>query len=471
MKKYVFKPFETPGGKYVYDRSVDTFFQVTPQEYEEFLSVESGQLDADSSQAVKKYQIAGYLRENCVKCIEHPELKFLRYYLDRHIQYITLQVTQNCNLRCEYCIYSGAYAHQRTHSSKRMSWETAKQAIDFFLKHSVDTKELSFGFYGGEPLLEIDLIKKCVEYIESQVQSKPVRYFITTNGTLLTEPNFEFMARHNFRVLISLDGNEAEHDRHRKFASNGEGSFHVIMENVKRLKEKYPREAEKIHFNAVITPESDLACVLEFFSTDEVMSDNHVMFNNVVSGRKDAPDAEKTFWTVRYYEYLKYLLALMGRISMKKVSPMAQRSFHSMFLAYDQMRRHTMLGTCCHPNGPCIPGSTKLFVATDGTLYPCQNVSETSDYFRIGSLQEGLCYDKIARIMNNGALTAEDCKDCWMLHLCSICSQQIEHEGETITRQDKLNLCKSREAGILMHLKTIAALGEFGCDMKERGGA
>ena len=124
MKKYIFKPFQTRGGYYIYDRSVDTFFRVSEDEFVDFQEIENGKCDPDTSQTFLKYQSAGYLYENCVRCIEHPDLKLIKYYADRHMQYMTLQITQNCNLRCEYCIYSGAYDHQRTHSSKRMSLDT-----------------------------------------------------------------------------------------------------------------------------------------------------------------------------------------------------------------------------------------------------------------------------------------------------------------------------------------------------------
>ena len=84
-------------------------------------------------------------------------------------------MTQQCNLRCEYCAYSGIYDN-RTHSNKRMSFETAKKSIDFFLDHSRDSESIAFGFYGGEPLLEASLIEKCIDYINKNVEGKEVNY-------------------------------------------------------------------------------------------------------------------------------------------------------------------------------------------------------------------------------------------------------------------------------------------------------
>ena len=243
MKKYIFKLFETPGGKYVYDRSRDTVLRVDDEEYKALEKLDCEDLCYQSNSVFSKFHSQGFFLKNPVTKIEHSDFKYVRYYTTRRIQHMTLQVTQNCNLRCGYCIYSGAYKDQRTHTNKRMTWEMAKKAIDFYLEHSSDTKELSIGFYGGEPLLEIELIKRCIDYLDETVQGKEIEYYITTNGTLLNEEIFLFLSSHSFHILISLDGNKEEHDKHRRFLS-GEGSFNTIIENVRRIKEKYPAESD-----------------------------------------------------------------------------------------------------------------------------------------------------------------------------------------------------------------------------------
>lgn len=101
--------------------------------------------------------------ENVV--VEHFETSLLESLYENSLNTIILQVTQNCNLRCQYCVYSGSYIN-RVHNNKRMSVEVAKQAIDFLAKHSMNSKEISIGFYGGEPLLEFSLIQEIVDYAE-----------------------------------------------------------------------------------------------------------------------------------------------------------------------------------------------------------------------------------------------------------------------------------------------------------------
>ncbi len=112
---------------------------------------------------------------------------------------ITLNVTDNCNFNCVYCY------QKDTKSNSKMSWDTCKKAVDFFLANS--GKEISVDFSGGEPLLNFEIIEKAVEYINrrSKVLNKKKRYSIITNGSLVTENILEFFEKNNFDVQFSFD--------------------------------------------------------------------------------------------------------------------------------------------------------------------------------------------------------------------------------------------------------------------------
>lgn len=146
--------------------------------------------------------------------IEYPQGTNLEEILNNCMRIMTLQVTQNCNLRCKYCVYSGSYSN-RVHSNKRMSFETAKSAIDFLYAHSSMTTSIGIGFYGGEPLLEFDLLKKCVEYAKMKFIGKDLSFTLTTNATLLTEEIMKFFVKNNFFVTISFDGPQVIQDKNR----------------------------------------------------------------------------------------------------------------------------------------------------------------------------------------------------------------------------------------------------------------
>ncbi len=173
MEKPMYYCFATPGNKYMYVRNIHSIVRLPENEFKELQRAnKENDYDCDT---VRKYRELGVFIDNPIIKIEHPDTDILKLRSKNYCQLLTLQVTQQCNLRCEYCAYSGIYDN-RTHSNKRMSFETAKKSIDFFLDHSRDSESIAFGFYGGEPLLEASLIEKCIDYINKNVEGKEVNY-------------------------------------------------------------------------------------------------------------------------------------------------------------------------------------------------------------------------------------------------------------------------------------------------------
>lgn len=115
----------------------------------------------------------GYLKSRHVEESYNPITPYIHQYLDTKVCNLVLQITQNCNLRCEYCAYSGSYKN-RIHSNKRMTFEVAAKAIDFVVSHSKEAEQFYIGFYGGEPLLEFSLIKRCVDYANRQCEGRKI---------------------------------------------------------------------------------------------------------------------------------------------------------------------------------------------------------------------------------------------------------------------------------------------------------
>ncbi len=259
-------PFCTAGGCYIYDVNKNRIISVTKEIYK-YLDGKVNELKPDAEHEINAMVKKGFLSDKKFKNILHPASKSLEYILDSALEKITLQVTQQCNLRCEYCIYSGEAGNyqNRSHQSKKMSFELAKKGIDFLIAHSQDSNRLNIGFYGGEPLLEFELIKKCVEYAKEQTEGKAVSFSMTTNATLLSEEIIKYLYENDIMLTISLDGPKEIHNKNRKFAGSGAGSFDTIMENMEILKEKYPQYFQNIMFNVVMDPMADYKCISEFF--------------------------------------------------------------------------------------------------------------------------------------------------------------------------------------------------------------
>lgn len=462
----IFKTFRTYKHPYVYDRHTNSLVMLTEDEYRELSQVEKGELPHEQSQVIKKYQESGMFKPNVVEKIEHPATEIIEKYIKTRSKQLILQVTQQCNLRCEYCAYSGIYSKNRTHSNQRMTFETAKKAIDFFLERNGELSDIGISFYGGEPLLEFDLMKQCVEYAKSQIEGKRIRFNVTTNGTLLSDCVVDYLVENKFALSISLDGTKEEHDVNRKFA-NGEGSFYTIIDNIKRIQKRYPEFDKNISIMTTINPHMDLGCVLEFFSTGEIFNDKTIMFNSMnETDLKQELTYDDKFYRIRNYEYIKMLFSLVGKLDVKHVSPLVIRSRSMVERRQKLIQGRTKMMPIAHHGGPCMPGVRRLFVRVDGALFPCERVSEVLDYFKIGTLEDGLDVSQIKKLLNIGELTESKCKKCWNLRHCSICAGQIEFDPEP-SGEAKLKECTKNNSKALFDLYELCVLNEFGLDVDE----
>ena len=200
--------------------------------------------------------------------------------------HLIIEATQDCNMRCRYCVYSGEHNNIRVHNQSAMPWDTARKAIDFFLKNPGHQRPYQhIGFYGGEPLMNIALIIRCVEYVRSRDPN--VTFGMSTNGTLLSERIRHFLVAHEFRLLVSLDGPGEVHDQNR-ITVGGKGSFDTIIRNLRALKESAPEYyAKRVGFQTVVSPGVDFRKLLDFYAnTSDLIGLGLVSAGAVVPGRR-----------------------------------------------------------------------------------------------------------------------------------------------------------------------------------------
>lgn len=460
----IFKCFSTPGGYYVYDRYSNSVLRIDEHEFSELLSVETCNMRHSDSAVLKKYQKQGVMLEGKVDKIEHPETLYVKHICNNCISNVILQVTQQCNLRCSYCIYGGNYLN-RKHGASKMNIETAKRAIDFALENSIESANLVISFYGGEPLIEFELIKQCVAYARSVIEGKHLLFNMTTNGTLLTDEIMRFLVENEFQILISLDGSKEEHDINRKFAS-GKGSFDTIMQNIRKFKEFYPEYVKQnVQFNAVMTPKTNLGCMDEFFSVNDVLADSNIIYNDVQSegGGEGEANYNEFFWPKRKFETLKLMAHLVGKLDEGCVSKMVISQKETIRKFYRGLQEHKKIAAVNHHSGPCVPGRNRLLVSVDGKFYPCEKVSELP-FSCIGSLENGIDIARAKEILNIGKITEDECKECWALRLCMGCLNTLCYSkgfSECEKKKCKLVACENIKNLVLSDLLEICILNEF----------
>lgn len=458
--------FSTSEHFYFYDVNKNDIVMISEQAYEAL----DNELEDNILPEISTLKQQGYLKSDRVKYQENSVTPYLEAYLENKLNQVVLQVTQSCNLRCEYCVYSGAYQN-RTHTQLQMSESTAKKAIDFLISHSSDTSTLMISFYGGEPLLRVDFLKMCVDYAKTQGEGKEIVFNLTTNGTLLDDSVVDFLAQNKVSVMISLDGPEPIHDYHRRFVKDSSGSFHVLQENVLRLKERHPEYfSTSVRFNTVLDQSREFSCVDNFISGAEWLKESFFNATTIASDYlTDKIETSPVFIAQREYEYFKLLLAKLHKIDEAYISKLVKPRWDNLMRKMHTLVFNTNAGVLpekAHHGGPCIPGVLRLFVTADGQLFPCEKVSEKSSFSRIGDLDTGFDVDKARQIMNIGKANEEQCSRCWAFRYCDICVRAVDGL-EHLSSRLQGEACKSSVFSNDQVLKDYCVMCDLGYNMQE----
>lgn len=468
MNQFNIHLFKLHKKHYLYNANTNAIIKI-PQEIYLYLENVPGKNNMSelSSNAQKGLL---YLKENGILCDEVPDVSvhfetdLLESLYQNNLNTLTLQVTQNCNLRCKYCVYSGSYV-DRVHTNKRMNWDTAKKSIDFFYEHSSCSEQVAFSFYGGEPLLEISLIMKCVEYINKLFAGKRITYVLTTNATLINEEILGFFIENDFSIMISLDGPESVQNGNRVFADGEQGTFETVIDKIKMIEEKAPDFLDRISFNAVIDLNHDFSAANDFFLTYDMVKNTMVkgtFVNNV--NRKESAEINYSYLLDSKYEEFKTMMYFCKNI-FNKYQPRLLRgyieSIKQNFVDRDVIKSKKALKSAV--GGQCIPGIQRLFVTVDGKIYPCERVNENSDDFCIGNIDDGFDVNQAKKLLNVSQLTKEECQKCWCHKICSQCIARADDNG-SLSREIRLKNCPEAKANAEKMIKDYIVLKQNNCD-------
>ena len=326
------------------------------------------------------------------------------------LSHLYLELTYKCNFHCEYCFTDFGGYYDKGNS---MSFETAKNAIDFLLiGKSCDNKDLLLTFFGGEPLLEFRLIKRIVEYGNeiSAKSDKRIKYQIITNGSLLTKEVLEFLNKNRIFVQINIDGTRNFHDYLRHY-KEGQPSYSIILKNLKEFC-NYDFLRKNFALRGTYIPGfysyKKLAMFLRSF---EPLS---ILINPVVYPHKENKlfflDKEKS--EVHCKELEEFYKALYSHIlSMKK-------PFYSVEIA-----RLRALLSCSKEIFPyyCGAGKGHLSIGPDGKIYPCFAFSG-DDSFCCGDVNKNKFDENAAGFnklnINNDIKEREECRKCIGKNIC-----------------------------------------------------
>ena len=318
------------------------------------------------------------------------------------VKALCLHIAHDCNLACRYCFAGeGEYRGRRA----LMSYEVGKAALDFLIAHSGKRRNLEVDFFGGEPLLNWQVVKDLVAYgrEQEQLHDKKFRFTLTTNGVLLDDEVMEFCNREMANVVLSIDGRREVHDEMRPFRK-GAGSYDLIVPKFQKFAES--RGQEKYYVRGTFTHYNT-----DFASDVLHLADlgfKQISVEPVVAEEKDD-------YAIRR-EDLPYLFAEYDRLAAEMVRRKKEGGDFNFF--------HFMIDL---EGGPCVAkrlsgcgsGTEYLAVTPWGDLYPCHQFVG-NEKFLLGNVYDGIVEKGICdEFKSCNVYAKESCRNCFAKFYCS----------------------------------------------------
>ncbi len=319
------------------------------------------------------------------------------------IKAMCLHIAHDCNLRCKYCFAStGDFGTGR----KLMPFDTGKAAIDFLLEKSVGRENLEVDFFGGEPLMNFQVVKDIVEYARSKEEEfgKHFKFTITTNGMLLNDENIDYINKEMYNVVLSIDGRKEVNDRMRTRV-DGSGSYDKILPNFQKLVQKRGNDKEYYVRGTYTKYNLDFA--------DDVMHLYEAGFDQIsVEPVMEDPKVEYALTE----EDLDTIYQEYDRLTDKIMEIKKKGEFINFF--------HFMIDL---DQGPCVvkrlrgcgSGNEYVSITPDGDIYPCHQFVGHEEY-KMGNLEEGTFNEEIKKEFAGCHVYSKPaCQDCWAKFYCS----------------------------------------------------
>lgn len=318
------------------------------------------------------------------------------------VKALCLHIAHDCNLACRYCFAEEGEYHGRR---ALMSFEVGKKALDFLIANSGERRNLEVDFFGGEPLMNWQVVKDLVKYGREQekLHNKNFRFTLTTNGVLLNDEIMEFCNKEMANVVLSIDGRKEVHDFMRPFR-RGDGSYDLILPKFKKFAKS--RNQEKYYVRGTFTHHN-----LDFSKDVLHLADEG--FEQISVEPVVAPEGEE--YALQEAD-LPQILAEYDKLAAEMVKREKEGKGFTFF--------HYMIdltgGPCVYKRlSGCGSGTEYLAVTPWGDLYPCHQFVGIEKYL-MGNVDEGITKPEIVdEFKCCNVYTKEKCRNCFAKFYCS----------------------------------------------------
>ena len=318
------------------------------------------------------------------------------------VKALCLHIAHDCNLACRYCFAEEGEYHGRR---ELMSFEVGKAALDFLIANSGNRRNLEVDFFGGEPLMNFDVVKQLVAYGREQekIHNKNFRFTLTTNGVLLNDDIMEFANKEMGNVVLSIDGRKEVHDYMRPFRK-GAGSYELIVPKFQKFADS--RNQERYYVRGTFTHNN-----LDF--SEDVLHLADLGFKQI---SVEPVVAQPTESYALKEEDLPQLFEEYDKLAVEMIKRHKEGKDFNFF--------HFMIDL---EGGPCVAkrlsgcgsGTEYLSVTPWGDLYPCHQFVGQEE-FLMGNVDDGIVKPEIADDFRSCSVySKEKCKNCFAKFYCS----------------------------------------------------
>jgi len=318
------------------------------------------------------------------------------------VKALCLHIAHDCNLACKYCFAEEGEYHGRR---ELMSFEVGKKALDFLVANSGNRVNLEVDFFGGEPLMNWDVVKQLVEYGRSleEPNNKKFRFTLTTNGVLLNDEIMEYLNKEMSNVVLSLDGRKEVNDRMRPFRT-GKGSYDLIVPKFQKLADS--RNQTNYYVRGTFTRDN-----LDFSEDVKHFADlgfKQMSIEPVVGPEEDP-------YSIRE-EDLPKIMEEYDKLALEYIKREKEGNGFNFFHFMIDLNQ----GPCVYKRlSGCGSGTEYLAVTPWGDFYPCHQFVGNED-FLMGNVNDGIVRNDIVEIFGDcNVYSKEKCKNCFSKFYCS----------------------------------------------------
>ena len=340
-----------------------------------------------------------------------------------------IAITEQCNLRCNYCCYSGEYEGNHSHNSRTLC-EGDIQAIYDFIDKTAKTKPIRISFYGGEPLVNYPLVQYAIQAGQQRWEDD-VTFSVSTNGTLLTEERIDWLVNNGVELAISIDGTQPFHDAHRVDAK-GNGSYTKVRNVLAYLHSNTFHQYPKVVLMMTLPSVSMLIPIAQAWHKDEVLqhyAPTHIsgLTPNFSQG------VEKEEWEALKTQYIQLLDTYEQHPEWSVL-----QTFFDEIVSYWKNRPVFEVSEST-PLSTCMPVNTKLYIDANLQLAVCEKFN---DRFRIGSINDGIYWQKANEMTKEYYRKREyRCTYCPAVRMCNMCLTSIAYtddQWDTLCHNERL---------------------------------